>query len=350
MKHALFGCAILSLMSNAPIAAAQGTGNRHAFTDADLPSIVRVLETLAKARGKAEREVPSEERVVDAKTELEMRQAELNDIDLMEQFMKGEIDVLSWYRKHSTHVLIPPGARYDKACSAEVGQVALTFGVPAADAHRAVYPIDAPITEKVAGFAFGKFKAPNADTKWKGSPASIAAGKAFRSAMTFYKSLGFRNIESEVSWAEEFRWPDAVRDSLHVTVQEFDAGIRCPKMASGPVVYLSFDIRSVDTRLDSLTLERKASAIRVHDQVVARAGVSEVTVNEVLNQDMFEAQYDATHEDEIPSPPPPPVEKLDRDMELWRDAKEDVAIRKRNAAWYRRHAARLNPLFEKAGY
>lgn len=240
----------------------------------------------------------------------------------------GTADALASAKRLRPEFLAPPGGRYDAACSRVASRawypslaVAYTFGVAADEIGRSILAGDSTVLEKVV----------TQDLQPRPrSPEGRRVRALMERVFEFYEAKGY---QPHPQFPFLYRW-GLGGDGGFVLMEPinpwYDAG--CRHLGDGPtlVILASGDV--------SETLQ--ASETRVHDladqwdATLGRLGLAQEQWY-ALRSDVMLAHDDAHATQPIEA-------NIERDLLPF--LAESIALRKRNAAAYRQHAARLDPL------
>lgn len=324
--------AVIMVLSPAMALLAQDASHVRPLTDADLPVVVKALKTYIAADIAAGGEELLKKTAAGLVSD-SVAQAELDATVLA--FRSGALDPLTWYRANSKHVLLPPGATYDRACSAARSSVIATMGVPASDQHDPIVDLvlaQAPPTKDAElRRALMAINGP-----YTGSARAINAGRALKTALAFYEKLGFEDKGRDPMFhSTTFVWPDPAADSLMVDVYPtigllYGISKECQHLPTGPVIAIGLNTESFAGKT---TKEFDAANAR-SELVFENAGVERGTADPLIAL-VQAARMDAGQ-----------MEILET-LRGFPEMKASTEIRIRNVAWYKRHAAQLDALLDR---
>lgn len=240
----------------------------------------------------------------------------------------GKADALASAQRLRPEFLAPPGGRYDAACSRVASRawypwlaVAYTFGVAADEIGRSILAGDSTVLESVI----------TRDLQPRPrSPEGQRVRALMERVFEFYESKGY---QPHPQYPFIHRWGLGGEGGLVVMEPInpwYDAG--CRHLGDGPTLVILPGSNASETLLVSET--------RVHDiadqwdAALGRFGLAQEQWY-ALRSDVMLAHDDAHATQAIEA-------NIEKDLLPF--LAESIALRKRNAAAYKRHAARLDPL------
>jgi hypothetical protein len=303
-------------------AAGAGAQADPVLRDADAPAFVTVLRadlarTAALRRGAADvvRDIQSQ---VKAATEA------------------AEVDPLAYVRSRTAHLVTPPDARYDAACSRAASRGMLS--------PQAVFAVGRP-ADDVAAALRAKLQG-GAQLSGKDGYALLMqqargpAGQAADATIRFYRARGFR-LDGPVSDAGYLSWPGPTRDPITVGVYLTNAaakfGGECERLGNTALLVVGIEgdgLAAVGRGAGGRAPAAGAEA--AYRAALARAGLSEERYTTLLGAaSLALREVQDPHEAEQ-------VDAMTRVPGLRAQAEG----RQRNRAWLTRHRDDVLPVLE----
>jgi len=270
----------------------------------------------------------------------------------------GKTDPLSWLKQHSKHILVPPGATYQAACSREVS-------------YRNKFLLEnpeegfKPSAVPTALFTFGKESGLSPENYKKFRENSIGLGdppiEKIRSvvvdAETFYSGNGFSTDWGMSSGASiSFYHPaDEGRITGVVTIWDWIINItddpqinkQCSMPVMGPVLKIEADYKLLDEIFSSPDISKSIDGNTGNS--LKKAGITEDRYA-LVKASLVMARRDSEYPEgiEVPSFEFTPATQEEREIaKTINMMKENALARKSNIEVYNRLRLELNPILDK---